>query len=275
MTHYFTEVTNQQKKEKEAYDEILDKNQMLPYGRLVFLNPLDKFRIAHLNDLVKNTSKLDKESLLLDVGCSDGYFLFTLPKQCTKIGIDFVPAVVASGNKAKNRLNRLDINFVIGDCGFLSFKQKIANTVICAEILEHLPSTNHVLKEAYNALTEKGHLIITVPFIDFFSSIQISHPQDNKKFSSPRHHREYAFTQIHGTVPFWVLLRNLTNLGFYIDNVTFIGILHPFPRIYQFVLNSSSLSNFFLIFERTFSKLMRKTGMALFGRYLLIHAIKN
>jgi SAM-dependent methyltransferase len=54
---------------------------------------------------------------------------------------------------------------VIGDAEFLPFRAEGLDSVVCTEVLEHCEYPQKVIDELYRVLREKGHLIISVPFI--------------------------------------------------------------------------------------------------------------
>lgn len=255
--------------EETGYSEIIkDEDQLLPYGRKTLSVPISKLRVAHTKRLIAGVSENCEQCLVIDVGCSDGYFLFSLPKKHEKIGVDFVLKVIHLAKHARNRLKRHDVEFLVNEAGSLCFGSRRVHILVYAEILEHLPIIHPVLQEAHRVLKTGGTLLITVPYIDIFSMIRFRVQRERLTFGSPRHKREYSFATFSGAASLSSLLNELRNVGFTCENITFIGLL---PEImYSLITKSEFLTNILIIFETKLSKLIPP----IFGKFLLIHAIK-
>lgn len=107
-------------------------------------------------------SFVPKKSLLsLDLGCGDGYTSKMLSKSSrTTIGLDI--SVVAL-RAAKHRV--VNVHFVLGDVRNLPFRDECFDTVLCAEVLEHLREKDHasLLNGIHGVLKIRGTMILTTP----------------------------------------------------------------------------------------------------------------
>lgn len=99
-----------------------------------------------------------KSKRIIDMGCGDGYLLYYLTKRlkCDFIGFDL----------SKLRLQRLKktlpfIKCIKGDITKLPFKNDEFETVLCSEVLEHIPDFRKALNELIRITCNE--LIITVP----------------------------------------------------------------------------------------------------------------
>lgn len=101
-----------------------------------------------------------KSANLIDIGCGDGYLLYYLEKKIN------LRAELEGLDLNKTRLKRARtklplIKLFEGNIMNPRFKDNQFDTVICSELLEHLPNYKKALKELIR-ITKKT-LIITVP----------------------------------------------------------------------------------------------------------------
>ncbi|WP_329383443.1 glycosyltransferase [Anaerofustis sp. HA2171] len=126
-------------------------------------------------------SKVKGESVL-DVGCSQGITSILLAKQGKNVtGIDPQPSRIDYANKEKENEKLSDnLTFICDDFLAHDFESKF-DCIVMGEILEHLFNPILFLDKAKDLLSEKGRLIVTVPFgINPF----------------PDHKRTYYFTEL-------------------------------------------------------------------------------
>lgn len=103
--------------------------------------------------------------IVLDAGAgaSDYKYMFS---GCRKyIAIDLHP---------KENLN------CIADVISLPFKERKFDTILCSQVLEHLPNPSLALNEFYKALKPGGHLIVTVPHLSCYHDL----PHDYYRFTA-------------------------------------------------------------------------------------------
>lgn len=140
-----------------------------------------KFVVSHANGLI------------LDVGCDSGYIL----NQCGgEVGLDLFPSRIKAAKYWYPNLN-----FVQALAENLPFKEETFDTVILAELLEHVRNPETVLAQVHMVLKPDGKLIVTVP--DEIAGKSHMNPEHVRKFTE-------------GT------LRNLLNEMFDIEEVEYI-----------------------------------------------------
>ena len=118
-----------------------------PQGKIIYQSKASvaSARARYLRTLLKG------EALTLDVGCGDGYYK---PHIENHVGIDI--AIGYLKNFKGKRVWTIAQN--------LPFKDKCFPRVFMAEVLEHIWERKMVLDECYRVLTDKGILIMSVPF---------------------------------------------------------------------------------------------------------------
>lgn len=116
-----------------------------PASKNVYKSTLASARAKYLCTLLKG------EALTLDVGCGDGYFK---PHIENHVGVDIAIGYLKSF-KGK-RVWAIAQN--------LPFKDNCFLRVFMSEVLEHIWERKMVLDECYRVLTDKGSLIMSVPF---------------------------------------------------------------------------------------------------------------
>ena len=94
--------------------------------------------------------------LLLDVGCGTKPYQKTFAPFVTRhLGLEYSPDSGFRGNKAD----------LFGDAAYLPFGDQTVDTILCSEVLEHVPDPEKVLNEFARVLKPDGVLITTAPFI--------------------------------------------------------------------------------------------------------------
>jgi SAM-dependent methyltransferase len=89
---------------------------------------------------------------LLDLGCGNRPYSALYP-QGEAIGVD----VVQSSNRV--------VDVIVNDASSLPFPDGRFATVLCTQVLEHVPRPGEVLKEAFRLLLPRGRLVLTCPFV--------------------------------------------------------------------------------------------------------------
>jgi SAM-dependent methyltransferase len=99
---------------------------------------------------------------LADIGTGEGLALArVIPEGVTPIGVEFRFAKLALAVAAVPGLGA-----AVGDIGLLPFPDASIDTVVCQEVLEHLPTVQPAVEEL--ARITKGRCIVTVPHEPFF-----------------------------------------------------------------------------------------------------------
>ncbi|HQU85463.1 MAG TPA: methyltransferase domain-containing protein [Pyrinomonadaceae bacterium] len=102
------------------------------------------------------SSAADAHGVLLDVGCGTKPYLPVFKPFVEKhLGIEYSPESVFRGHKAD----------IFGDAMNLPLEDNSVDTILCTEVLEHLPDPEKAISEFFRILRPGGTLITTAPFI--------------------------------------------------------------------------------------------------------------
>ena len=138
----------------------------------------DKVTEAYFGSMGESFAKKTRERIhwicsqvqgdyVLDVGCSQGITEFLLAREGkTVIGIDIdqsainyaINALENESDSVRKRISFLNISI------FDYVTDKLFDTIILAEVLEHISTSDDLLKKISSMLKPEGTLIITVPF---------------------------------------------------------------------------------------------------------------
>lgn len=137
---------------------------MSPNQNLYLDHPLYKFLLPYASTRTQIAGDLIKTSYskVLDLGCSDGYFLINNSHRFdTGLGLDISSRAISKANKdaATNKLKRFrfkqqDLNRP------LRLPAGKFNLVTSLSTIEYLLDPHHFLNEIYKVLRPNGHLII-------------------------------------------------------------------------------------------------------------------
>lgn len=103
---------------------------------------------------------------IIDIGCGTGLILRKLP-QCS-IGLDINPWAIEMARK-----HAPNSELVIADAENIPFRSSSFYTVVCTEMLEHVPSPELALNEIYRILISEGRLIGSVPHVTIFWKFRV------------------------------------------------------------------------------------------------------
>lgn len=139
----------------------------------------EAFRYSRVKGRVVKLLKPLANSLILDLGSGNGYFIFDVLKHYPKQDITFIGLDIAEPNI--ERLNywakeeHLDnIIGLLGEAENLPFADGIFDFVICSEVIEHLFNPEQAIKHMYRSLKKGGRLFITTParpVTDFWNTL--------------------------------------------------------------------------------------------------------
>lgn len=118
---------------------------------------------AEKNRIIESSLREIAPARLLDVGCGGGAVLRGAGAAFA-VGIDL--------NEAALRAAGDGISGAAGDAEKLPFKSGVFDCVVCSETLEHLPDPAAALAEIARALESGGRLIVTVPNLFCWDSIE-------------------------------------------------------------------------------------------------------
>ncbi len=148
------DIVNQALKQQEDFRGFYDSvGRLYPEEQVVFKTLRGmvrrQFILSHLENF---------RGLLLDLGCNRGYYISEY-KNGSAIGVDISYPVL---QEAKNRLP--GISFLQGDAQQLSFlKPSSVDTILCSEMIEHVPNSREVVSGCFRILKPGGKLLLTTP----------------------------------------------------------------------------------------------------------------
>ena len=137
---------------------------------------------------------INHSGALLDVGCGLGYFTNMLAKrgiQCDGIDID---------KKCIDYCTKhMEGRYKVGDVTNMPFPNSGFDSVLCSEVLEHIPNDKELLAEIYRVLKPEGIAVISVPCSEgIFKSLFKRIGHNNVKSNSYEYHwhKGYNYEQL-------------------------------------------------------------------------------
>ena len=117
--------------------------------------------------ILLSSSRIHKNSLVIDVGCGVGSNLSLLNSMgFNVIGID---SEIYSLSFAKKNVS---VSLINGDLSRLPIKSNSIDIIIATDILEHLNEDTTGIKEMYRTLAHRGIAVLTVPAFEFLWGTQ-------------------------------------------------------------------------------------------------------
>jgi glycosyltransferase involved in cell wall biosynthesis/SAM-dependent methyltransferase len=159
---------------------------------------------------------LKKKGKILDVGCSQGGFLFFMKK----LGWDVCGIELVKG--AATIAQRNDLKIIIADFDKVNIKTKY-DLITFWVVLEHFRDPNQTLKQTRKLIKDQGLLVLEVPNFDSYQRrIFKSHWLG---FGTPRHYFHYSQK---------TLSQLLAKNGFEVININFMSKAHaPFHLFFS------------------------------------------
>jgi uncharacterized protein (TIRG00374 family) len=110
---------------------------------------------------IKNSLSIEKNDVLIDIGCGSGVQIKALGKTgyILAIGID----VNLNALRFARERSLPDTEFIIADSQYLPIKSSYADKIICAEVIEHIKNPQHLVNEIARVLKKGGAVVITTP----------------------------------------------------------------------------------------------------------------
>jgi len=122
--------------------------------------------------------------MALDLGCGDSLLEELLADRSPIVALDVVPEFML---RMKHRLKRgSGVHYIRACAEQLPFRENIFDTIVIADLIEHLPDPNQLLHEARYALRAEGTIIISTPN-------KLTNPAG---IGTPSHVRVYDFWQL-------------------------------------------------------------------------------
>ncbi|MCP3916593.1 MAG: SAM-dependent methyltransferase [bacterium] len=130
-------------------------------------SPLNPYWLdwSHLRQSVERLAP-HASGVLLDVGVSERPYGELFEPHVTRyVGLEYPPSILDKQPDLWNILDRAKRSVdVFGDGNELPFLSGSFDTVMCTEVLEHLPQPDRVLAEMSRVLRPGGKMLATVPF---------------------------------------------------------------------------------------------------------------
>jgi len=123
---------------------------------LKWANLYADWRIQFIRNFMKDKNKV------LEIGCSEGTFLFLLKKSFPQIEITGVEHHIEFANFGRKVYN---LNIITDSFERCSLQDNSFDIVCLWHVLEHMQSPTYVLKKIWKILTDSGFLIIETPSI--------------------------------------------------------------------------------------------------------------
>ncbi|MFD1451545.1 methyltransferase domain-containing protein [Oceanobacillus sojae] len=109
-----------------------------------------------------------KGESILDVGCSQGITSILLGRESKKVlGIDLLQESIDYANEMLDdeaEVTKQYVEFRTANFIDYDFEDQKFDSIIFGEILEHITDPERFIKKATNLLSDKGRIIVTVPF---------------------------------------------------------------------------------------------------------------
>lgn len=155
------------------------KNEVREHYRKIAADYASDFNLYCQRRFIRLISAhLEKGQTVLDIGCGNGYIMDNL-KAKNVVGIDQCFEMLAQGN------NR---NFLCADAENLPFPKNSFDAVYSADLLEHIPHPNLMVKESSRVLKKGGKLIIITPngdlgwLLEILDRLKLKTPEGPHKF---------------------------------------------------------------------------------------------
>jgi ubiquinone/menaquinone biosynthesis C-methylase UbiE len=152
-------------KKVENLDDFYKKEFKWPYTTISGYKEFPSIRKQKI--ILELVNKI-KPELILDVGCGGGIFVRELKNKFKIFGCDISLELILSIPKENSKKK----NFLVCRAEKLPFKKENFDLVICSELLEHLKEIDFALLEIYRVLKKKGYLIVTVPNLYCYDSLE-------------------------------------------------------------------------------------------------------
>lgn len=116
---------------------------------------LRKIKVEKMLSILQDTGALnDKCELVLDVGCSGGYFIEGIaPFFSTALGFDIDINALTSANNIKHESN---LFYVGADSMNIPLPDSSVDLIICNHVYEHVPNADELFSEIYRVLKKGG-----------------------------------------------------------------------------------------------------------------------
>lgn len=144
----------------------IDQNELSRYyENLGHLQGLNNDKLIDIQNQFITNSLTKKITNVLDVGCSDGYFLMSFDDSIDKYGNDV--------RKESEDLEKAGIGYIPGYFEETSFDKKY-DLIALRHVLEHFVDINRSLRKVNEVISSDGFIYIEVPDIYYLKDVQTS-----------------------------------------------------------------------------------------------------
>lgn len=104
---------------------------------------------------------IPKRSIVLDLGCGEGYGTYLLSKDAKKvIGLDVDPEII---DHASKKYSAPTISFELYDGTKIPYPDNYFDAITVFQVIEHVDNDVYFVSEIYRVLKPKGLVILTTP----------------------------------------------------------------------------------------------------------------
>lgn len=101
---------------------------------------------------------------VLEIGCANGDLSSHIAMHATNVyGVDIDPIAIELARLKCYQYGLTNVQFQLGDGGNVNLPSKQFDTVVLAEVLEHVPDPEKIVKEAVRLCKPKGTILVSVP----------------------------------------------------------------------------------------------------------------
>ena len=137
---------------------IYNEEQALEYERIIN-QTVYKYYVDKKLQMIKKW--INKESVLLDVGCGTGAYTTSLAKNCKIIiGIDISPKMVERGHSKAKQTGLSNTYFLVADVANLPFDKGIFDLVFSVNLFHHVANKNIIAKGLFRCIKQQGHILV-------------------------------------------------------------------------------------------------------------------
>jgi len=148
---------------------------------------INKWPVVLLTRMAYWVRRVHKHGALLDLGCAEGALLELLG--AGGIGLDMNPQRLRLAHEKGFWVS-------VGDGNRMPFPDNCFDTVICMEVLEHVPDMTAIMREVHRVLRPGGYWVISVPSVTLRSWYEMWHEKRPYYCDDNEHYREFSSVRI-------------------------------------------------------------------------------
>lgn len=166
---------------------------------------------------------------ILDIGCGEGEKIEYLQQVKTTseiLGLDISKGVLINSH-----------NRVCADAQYLPFRSNVFDSIICSEVLEHVPNPELAVKEIHRVLKHKGMAFFSTPILNLPlpSLIPIFRKISGSESASLEHLHVFSTNDLVKILSVYFLIADIKYLGY---TTIFRRIKNQKFRDFRFIFDS-------------------------------------